>query len=458
MIAVVFLLVVLVTALVLTLSGSQIDLPAGQLAILAVLFMVFFLAGIYVAAAMGLLSLVASLTLTDRPLYNFFGEVGWESSANYVFLAVPLFILMGEILLRSGLSHRLYKALNVWVGGLPGGLLHTNIGTCAIFATVCGSSAATAAMIGSVALPYFRKTNYNERMVLGSLAGGGALGQLIPPSISLIVYGLFTGTSIGQLYSVAFVAGILVTFFMMAYIFFYSLVTRTKGVTAPFSASERLSSLRDLLPTAILIVVVLGSLYLGLATASEAAALGVLGALLIAWIDGHLSLSMVNTALRNTVRTSSMLGLILVAAFILNYILGALGLPKVLAAAVTTLPVPPVVITLCIFVFYIALGAFMEGFSLILTTVPVIFPVIVALGYNPVWYGVAMTMLIEVALISPPDGVILYILQGLRRPRGSIGDVFVGVLPFTAIYLGATLLMLFEPNSILWILNFTTAK
>ena len=451
MIAIGFFVVLLLLALVLAATGSANNLPINQLAFLAVVFLVFFLSGIYVAAALGGLGYLASVFLSPRPLDAFFGEVAWDTSSSFVFVAVPLFVMMGELLLRAGLSERLYRALNLWLRRLPGGLLHTNIATCAVFASVCGSSAATAAMIGSVALPYFQKTKYNQRMVLGSLAGGGALGQLIPPGVSLILYGLFTNTSIGKLYASAFVAGLLVTIAMMVFLFIYGVVTKSREPKIGVSLSERLMSLWDLLPTVALILVVLGSLYFGLATASEAAALGVGGALILAALNRRLNLQMLNDAVRSTVRLTSMLTLILIAAYILNYVLASLRLPQTLAQSVATLPIAPGLIMLVIFAFYIALGALMEGFSLILTTVPIVFPVIIALGYDPVWYGVEMTMLIEVALISPPDGLILYILQGLRRPQGQINDIFVGVLPFVAIYIGAALFMLAVPNSILWI-------
>lgn len=456
MIAIAFLVILLGAALVLGATGaaSHSALPTNQLFLMILLFMIFFMSGIYVAAALGILSFLASVAMSTRPSYSYFGQVSWEVTSNFVFVAVPLFILMGDILLRAGLSDKLYRALNVWVGRLPGGLLHTNIGTCAVFATVCGSSAATAAMIGSVALPYFKQTKYSERMVLGSLCGGGALGQLIPPGISLIVYGLFTGTSIGKLYAVAFVVGGLVTALCMLFILGYGIVTGTRRADVTITWHDRYQSLLDLVPTMVLILMVLGSLYFGLTTATEAGALGVFGALVLAALYRKVNLTMLNEAVQATARTTAMVGLILVGALILNFVLGTLRIPELLATTVTTLPVAPILVMAGIMVFYIALGALMEGYSIILTTIPVVFPVVMALRYDAVWWGVLMTMLIEVAMITPPDGIILYIIQGLRgKPGASINDVFVGVLPFLAVYIFVSFLMLATPDTFLYVVN-----
>ena len=280
MIAIVFMLVLLVIALVFaSLGGPQ--LPVGAILALSALFLVFFCAGIYVGAALGVLALLAGFALSERPLHLFIGEVIWIPSVNFVLVAVPLFILMGELLLRAGLSERLYRALNLWFGRLPGGLLHTNIVSCAVFSAIAGSSVATAATIGSVALPYFERTQYSQRMVLGSLAAGGALGNLIPPGITFIVYGLITETSVGKLYLAAFIRRLpdgralhagdpLATASWRA---------RRAGYSEPITWRARLVGLRDLVPTLVLILLVLGTIYAGVATPTERAALGVLGAL-----------------------------------------------------------------------------------------------------------------------------------------------------------------------------------
>jgi tripartite ATP-independent transporter DctM subunit len=446
-----FLLVLLTTSLVLAASGAGPTGPIGGLLLLCVVFLVFFCAGIYVAAALGVLGLLAAFAYSPRPLYLFMGQVIWTPSANFVLVAVPLFLLMGEILLRAGLSERLYRALNVWFGRLPGGLLHTNIISCAVFSAIAGSSVATAATIGSVALPYFEKTRHSQRMVLGSLAAGGALGNLIPPGITFIVYGLLTETSVGQLYLAGFIPGAMMAGLFMLVIFGYYLLGSVDDRAAPASSRARLASLVDLTPTTILIVVVLGTIYMGLATPTEAAALGVVGAIIFAAIDRRLTLRVVHNAAEATARTTSLIGLIILAGFLLNYVLSSLRLPQALAMMVKGLALPPWGIMAIIIGFYIALGTFMEGFSMIITTLPVVFPIITALGYDPVWFGVIVTMLIEIAMISPPDGTIMYVLQGMRITPGPITDVFIGVTPFVLAYLGGVILLMVFPDIALWL-------
>jgi tripartite ATP-independent transporter DctM subunit len=453
MIAILFLLLLIALAVVLLLTGGAPVVGITELIVVSVVFVVFFLSGIYVAAALGMLGLLADLAFSSRPMHPFIGEVAWNASKNFLLVAIPLFLLMGEILLRSGLSDRLYRALNVWFGRWPGGLLHTNIMSCAVFSAVSGSSPATAATIGSVALPYFGKTRYDPRLVLGSLAAGGALGNLIPPGISLIVYGLFTETSVGQLYAAAFVAGGLVTALFLAFIFVYSLVGSAREVAPATPWRRRVASLLDLLPTATLILLVLGTIYLGLATPTESAALGVSGALFLAALDRRLTLGIVHASVRATARTTSMIGLIVLGAFVLNYVLTSLRLPQMLADMVSRLPYPPWAIMGIIILFYLALGTFMESLSMMITTLPVVFPVVMSFGYDPIWFGVVMTMLIEIAMISPPDGMVMYVLQGLRRPPGPITDVFVGVLPFLGLYvLGVGIIWIF-PGLVLWVIR-----
>jgi len=450
-ITVAFLLVLVVLTLFFTLTGVGPGGPVGGLMLLSLVFLVFFCAGIYIAAALGVLALLAGFFFSARPLHLFIGQAIWLPSVNFVLVAVPLFILMGEILLRSGLSERLYRALNLWFGRWPGGLLHTNVISCAIFSAIAGSSVATAATIGSVALPYFEKTTYSPRMVLGSLAAGGALGNLIPPGIMFIVYGLLTETSVGKLYLAGFIPGFMMAVLFMLVILAYSLISRSTPRDAPATWRARARSLVDLFPTLTLIVVVLGTIYAGLATPTEAAALGVVGAMVFAALDRRLTLRVIHTSAEATARTTSMIGLIILAGFSLNYVLSSLRLPQALAEIVQGLALPPWGIMAIIIAFYLALGTFMEGFSMIITTLPVVFPIVVALGYDPVWFGVIITMLAEIALISPPDGTVMYVLQGMRLSPGPISDVFIGVTPFVLVYLlGVVILMLF-PDIALWL-------
>lgn len=453
MIAIVYLLIL--AALVVGVSfvgGGATNAPVAEILLLIGLFLVFFGAGIYVGAALGVLGLIAGFGFSDRPFWLFIGQTIWNPSSSFVLVAVPLFLLMGEILLRAGLSDRLYRALNIWTRRLPGGLLHTNIASCSVFSAISGSSVATAATMGSVALPFFKGTRYDPKMVLGSLAAGGALGNLIPPGITFIIYALITETSVGALYLAAVGPSILV-------VFLFTLVILAKAKTAapcdPVADKaldeSRSRALLDLLPTASLILVVLGTIYGGLATATESAALGVMGSIILAALQGRLSFAMLNASAEATARNTALIGLILFGAYVLNYVFTGLGIPQVLAKLVSGLPFPPWAIMLLIIGFYLALGTFMEGFSMIVTTIPIIFPVVVALGYDPIWFGVVVTMLVEIALISPPDGTVLYVLQGMRRDGGPITDIFSGVLPFMAVYILAIVLLMLFPAMALWL-------
>jgi tripartite ATP-independent transporter DctM subunit len=444
-IAILFLLVLLAIAIFAASQGAA-ALPIGEIMMLVGLFLVFFGSGVYIAVVLGALALLSGFIFSDRPFWLFLGQVIWAPSSSFVLVAVPLFLLMGEILLRSGLSEQLYRALNVWMRRWPGGLLHTNIAACAVFSAISGSSVATAATMGSVALPYFEKTAYNQRMVLGSLAAGGALGNLIPPGITFIVYGLMTETSVGKMYIAAIVPSALVCLLFFAVILVHGLRRPSKEKPLPATARERWQSLVDLLPTSLLILIVLGTIYGGIATPTEAAALGVVAAIVFALVARQLSFRLLQESAEATARNTSMIGLILFGAYMLNFIMTQLRVPQSMAEVVSTLPLPAWAIMLVIIGFYLALGTFMEGFSMIITTIPVVFPVVKSLGYDPIWFGVIVTMLIEIAMISPPDGTVMYVLQGMRRTPGPITDVFSGVMPFVGVYMLAVLILLLFPG------------
>lgn len=453
MIAVVFLLALVGTMVALTLTGhAGTGELTGEILLLAGLFALFFGMGIYVGAALGVLGIIVGYAFSDRPFWLFIGQTTWTPSSSFVLVAVPLFLLMGEVLLRAGLSDRLYRTLNVWLDRLPGGLLHTNIAASGVFSAISGSSVATAATMGSVALPFFSGRRYDPKMVLGSLAAGGALGNLVPPGITFVIYGLITETSVGALYIAAIGPSLLVI------LLFTLVIVSRAGTAAPVdpdeprhSWREKLRSLVDLLPTAVLILVVLGTIYGGLATPTESAALGVVAAIILAALDRKLTLAMLNACAEATARNTALIGLILLGAYLLNYVFTALGVPQALADMVSKLPLPPWGVMLMIIGFYLALGTFMEGFSMVVTTTPVIFPVVTALGYDPIWFGVVVVMLVEIALISPPDGTVLYVLQGMRRDGGSITEMFAGVMPFVLVYILAVGILMVAPSIALWL-------
>jgi C4-dicarboxylate transporter, DctM subunit len=450
-IAVVFLLVLLGIFVALPFFGVSGGTEMPVLPILAVLavFCGFFAAGIYIGAALGVLGLLMGFAFSDRPFWTFLGQTIWGPTSSFVLVSVPLFLLMGEILLRAGLSERLYKALNAWLDRAPGGLLHTNILSCSVFSAVSGSSVATAAAMGSVALPFFKGRGYDPRMVLGSLAAGGALGMLIPPSIVFIIYALITETSVGALYLAALGPALLVVLLFTLVILAYRRAAPPPAERIPLA--EKLRALVGLIPTLMLILVVLGTIYAGLATPTESAALGVVAALGIAVVERRFSFRMLHESAEAAARNTAMIGLILMGAYVMNYVIGLLGVPQMMAQAVGGLPLPAWAIMALIIGFYIALGTFMEGFSMIITTVPVIFPVVVALGYDPIWFGVIVCMLVEIALISPPDGTVLYVLQGLRKDGGPVTQIFAGVLPFMLVYILAVVLLMVFPGIALWL-------
>ena len=455
MIAVVFIVILAcVVGLVTLLGGGAVRAPDASwwaMGAILIAFVAFFASGIYIGAALSVLALLAGFSLSERPFWNFIGQMIWGPATNFVLVAVPLFLLMGEIMLRAGLSERLYRGLNVWVRGLPGGLLHTNILSCSLFSAIAGSSVATAATMGSVALPYFEKSKYPPRMVLGSLAAGGALGNLIPPGLSFIVYGLITETSVGALYIAAIGPSILVVALFTAVIVWYGMRHKLGGGGAQWQPGERLQSLIDLLPTLSLIGLVLGTIYAGIATPTESAALGVAGAVVLALVERRMHWRLLYESMLATARTTSMIALILFGAYFLNYILSSLGIPQMLAEFIGNLPLPGWGVMLLIVGFYLALGTFMEGTSMVITTVPLLFPVVKALGYDPVWFGVIITMMVEIAMISPPDGTVLYVLQGMRRQPGPITDVFAGVMPFMAVYIIAVFILMLVPDIALWL-------
>lgn len=428
------------------------------LGVASVLMLGAFLIGLHVASTLGILSMSLMYFFSDRPLWEMLGLISWNANTSFVVVAVPLFIIMGEILLRSGLSERLYYVLSLWLRHIPGGLMHSNIAACATFAAVSGSSVATAATIGSVALPSFRARGYDERLVLGSLAAGGTLGILVPPSINFIIYGVLMEVSIGRLYMAGVIPGVLLSLSFMAIIFAAAVIwpgiaPREPG--APWAA--RLRALVDMLPTFVLIFLVLGTIYLGVATPTEAAAFGVVGAMLLAGITRRLSLRMLKAVCLSGARTTSMVMLILTGAFILNSVLAILGVPYAISQAVAGSGLSPTATMVLIVVFYLVLGTFMDGFAMMVTTIPVILPILKTMNIDLIWFGVIAVILTEAALISPPEGLNLYVIHGLRgratveERRHTIMDVYIGVMPFFLAMIGAIVLLMFFPQLALWL-------
>jgi C4-dicarboxylate transporter, DctM subunit len=419
----------------------------GFLLLIAFLFL-----GLHVAVAMFLVALLGAALYLGPPLVAAFGTQLWGAMEDYVLLSIPLYILLGEILVRSGSTDRLYRSLADWLNFLPGGLLHTNIGASAVFSAVSGSSVATAATISTVALPSFRKRRYDTRLVLGSIAAGASLGNLIPPGIALIVYGAMTNTSVGQLYAAAVVPGIVMTVLFMGTIILIALVrpdlVRQKEVADPLR--ERLKRLVDLLPPFVIFGIIMGSIYTGWATVTESAALAVVVALPIAAFYGRLSIRMLHDCFIATANLTAMSMLILAVAFYLNFVMGLLGVTPALGAFATSIGASPLELIIALTIFYLLLGIFFETLPMLVGTVPIVFPVIVAAGIDPVWFGVFIVLMCEISLISPPVGMTLYVIQAVRR-EGTIAEVFQGTVPFFIAMVVMTVLLIAFPEMALWL-------
>jgi C4-dicarboxylate transporter, DctM subunit len=416
-----------------------------------VILMVLVIGAVPVAAVLGVLSITLDEMYMDGRLSLAIGEFVWDKSKEFILVAVPMFILLGEIMLRAGIAQKMYAAVVQWLSWLPGGLMHANIGSCTIFAASSGSSVATAATVGTVAYPEIEKRSYNESLFLGSLAAGGTLGILIPPSINLIIYGLITDTSVPELYLAGIIPGaILALLFMSVIVVACLLRPRWGGEHVDTSWSQRLRTLPDLVPPLLLFLVVVGSIYAGIATPTEAASVGVVFACLLALWTRTLNVQMLKAAFEGTMRTTAMIMLIILAAVFLNFILGFIGVTQAILEAIAAMGLTPLETMLIIVGFYLILGMFMETLSMMLTTVPVVFPIVSHLGYDPVWFGVMITVLMETALITPPIGVNLYVVQGIRT-GGKFNDVAYGAAPFVVAMLAMIALLLAMPELALWL-------
>ena len=418
--------------------------------------LVLLAASVPVAAALAWLGLILQWSQfgPDANLHLAFGEIIWQNGVEYVLVAIPLFIMLGEILLRAGIAERMYGAMVQWLSWLPGGTMHSNIGSCAIFAASSGSSVATAATVGTVAYPEIERRGYNEPLFLGTLAAGGTLGILIPPSINLIIYGLLTDTSVPRLYLAGFIPGfILASLFMVTVVIFVLFRPAWGGSKVETSWDGRVRSLPHLLPPLGIFLVVVGSIYAGWATPTEAASVGVVAAIVLAACFRSLSVAMMCEVFEGTLRTTAMIMLIIFAALFLNFVLGMVGMTAQLVGFIENLGMTPME-TLWVFIlFYIAVGCFMETLSMLITTTPLIVPILVAMGFDPVWLGILVTLLLETALITPPVGVNLYIVHGIRSGGGSMNDVIVGASPFVVTLFVMITILVYFPNIALFLPN-----
>lgn len=414
--------------------------------------MIFLLAlGLPIAIGLGLVGMGLAEFYSVLPLTRAMGEVAWSSSTGFLMVSIPLFVLLGEILLRSGIADRMYAAVAAWLSWMPGGLMHANIGSSALFASMCGSSVATAATVGTTAMPQMTKYGYNPSLFLGTLAAGGTLGILIPPSINLIVYGLITNTSIPRLYLAGIVPGILLALMFMAVVALAcTLRPGLGGRTVRVGWPERMALLGEFLPPLFIFIVVIGSIYVGWATATESAALGVVAALLLTLVRRRFSVAMFVSAVENTMKTTGMIMLIVVAAFFLNFVMTAVGLTTAIVNLVTAYDLPPLGLMIAVIVFYLILGAFMDEMAMMISTVPVIAPVVFAAGFDGVWFGIMLVVLMQAGMILPPVGINLFVIQGIRR-TGRISETAWGAMPFVLAMVALMALLIVYPPLALWL-------
>jgi len=412
------------------------------------LLLALMFAGIWVAISLALVAVVGYFVFVGNARLIPF--VPFDTLNSFVLTAIPLFIFMGEILVHCGASEMLYRGTSKWLAWAPGGLLHSNIGACAMFAAISGSSPATAATIGTVAYPALKQRKYDEKLTLGSLAAGGTLGILIPPSISLIVYGMLAEASVGRLFAGGIIPGIILSAMFMAYIGIR--VVRNRQLAPKeeaFSVRNLIVGLKDFWAIAILMIIVLGGIFGGLVTPTEAAALGASGALLLALGLRRLTWQTLRESLFSALETTCMVLFIVVAASLLASFLGIMGIPAAFSTLVLGSGLPKIAILLLIYLLYIFLGCFIDGLSAMVLTMSTVLPVITGLGFDIIWFGVVLTVLIEVGMLTPPMGINLFVIHGISGK--DLLEVVRGSVPFFLIMLLGIALFTAFPSTIIWL-------
>ncbi len=411
------------------------------------------LVGIPIAIALGGSGLIWLIALDPNYLRGV-GHAIWNGATSDVLTAVPLFILMGELVQRTGLASRFYDAVSLWLRRLPGGLFHANIAATSVFSAVSGSSVATAATIGMVALPNLERLKYDRRMTLGSLAAGGTLGILIPPSIPLIIYGALVETSVGKLFVAALLPGVAMALLFSGYIAVKVLLRpglAPRAAAQPPTLRERLHSLAQMAPLLVVVVMILGGIYLGWTTTSEAAALGTLATLLMAALQRRLRWAMVRDSLISAIRFTAMLMFVILGAQIFSFAVFSWGITSEMGRWIGGLDYPPLAILLIIAAIYLVLGMFIDALSIMIMTLSILYPIIVQLHYDPIWFGVVLVILLEIGLITPPVGLNLYTIQALQPGKVSIKEVSAGAFPFVLLLLAGVALLIAFPDIALWL-------
>jgi tripartite ATP-independent transporter DctM subunit len=407
--------------------------------------------GVWIGLSLAGVAWIAMELFSSRPAGDAMAVTIWGASSSWTLTALPLFIWMGEILFRTRLSQDMFKGLAPWMNHLPGRLLHTNVVGCGIFAAVSGSSAATCATIGKMTLPELKRRGYPDDIVIGSLAGAGTLGLLIPPSIIMIVYGVAADVSIAKLFIAGVIPGILLALLFSGYIAFWALRNPEKVPPGDklLTLGQKLAESRSLIPVILLIAAVLGSIYAGIATATEAAAIGVIGALVLSITQRSMSWATFKDSLMGATRLYCMIALILAGAAFLTLSMGYLGLPRSLAEWIGSLGLPQFALILCLMVFFIILGCFLDGISMVVLTMGVVMPTVLAAGIDPIWFGIFIVMVVEMAQITPPVGFNLFVLQGMTGKQ--LPYIARVALPMFLLMVIAVLLIYFFPGLVTWL-------
>ena len=421
------------------------------LTIFFITVLLFFLgSGIWVAVSMIGVSAFGMMLFTSRPVGDAMATTIWGTSSSWTLTALPLFVWMGEILFRTKLSENLFKGLSPWMQKLPGGLIHVNVVGCALFAAISGSSAATVATVGKMSIPELRKRNYPEKILLGSLAGSGTLGLLIPPSIILIIYGVAVQESIAKLFIAGIIPGIMIALIFMSYVVIWSLINKKDmpKIIEEFSFLEKIKRSRQLLPVILLILGVIGSIYTGIATATEAASLGVVGALILSYFQKSLTLDTFKSSLLGATKTSCMIAFILAGSTFLSLAMGFTGLPRNLAIWIQNMDLSPYVLIFVLMIFYIILGMFLDGISAVVLTMAIIEPMIRQAGFDMIWFGIFLVIVVEMAQITPPVGFNLFVLQGMANK--DMAFIAKSAFPLFLLMIFALMLIVIFPEIALW--------
>ena len=414
--------------------------------------------GVWVALSMITVSAIGMLLFTTRPVGDAMATTIWGTSSSWTLTALPLFVWMGEILFRTKLSENLFKGLSPWLSRLPGGLIHVNVVGCALFAAISGSSAATVATVGKMSIPELRKRKYPEKLLLGSLAGSGTLGLLIPPSIILIIYGVTIEDSIAKLFMAGILPGIMIAILFMTYIIIWSVLNKKlmpKNIKN-FSILEKIKRSKQLLPVVLLIISVIGSIYTGIATATEAASLGVVGALVLSWFQQTLNRETFKLSLLGATKTSCMIAFILAGSTFLSLAMGFTGLPRNLAIWIQEMSLSPYMLIFILTIFYIILGMFLDGISAVVLTMAIIEPMIRQAGFDMIWFGIYLVIVVEMAQITPPVGFNLFVLQGMANK--DMAFIAKSAFPLFLLMILAVIIIIIFPEIALWLPNKMSAN